>query len=262
MLNEAFLEAATQLHRGRSAVANDAAGTEITGQPCTRSCPFQAPVPRGGWRQTIHGTLRPHQLRRQPEHQAGLGLGSVKTLPQFSFGNQSRQPVDTAPEETGQHRHLGTADPQLTGCHLKQRDLAAVGVEQNQTPHALVRQLFTHPIHKRDQQVRRQAQGAGERRMLRGESDRLDRQPPDGKQRIQTQQHRIENPLGEQGIGGQRQLRSVLFTGTKGPDHGGSRLLHGCSRGRPAEVIESAVPRRHRHPETQFNPRLAVRMVV
>jgi hypothetical protein len=54
----------------------------------------------------------------------------------------------------------------------------------------------------------------------------------------------------------------VLFTGTKGPDHGGSRLLHRCSRGWPAEAIESAVPWRHRRPETQFNPRLTVRMVL
>ena len=186
----------------------------------------------------------------------------MQTLFKLLLRDQPGQPLDTAPEETGQHRHPGATDPQLTRCHLKQRDLATVSVEQNQTPHAVVRQLFTHPIHQCDQQVRGEAQGAGKRQMLRGESDRLNRQPPDRKPRIQTEQHGIENPLGEQSIGGQRQLRSMLFTGSKGPDHGRSRLLHGCSRGWPAETIESAVPWRHRHPETQFNPRLTVRMVV
>ena len=97
----------------------------------------------------------------------------MQTLPAFGFGDPFADPLRSPPQEAGQHRQFGMADPQGAGGHLKQADLAAVGVEQHQPLESGRRQVLAHGLHQGDQHLRRQAQGAGEAPVLGRKADAL-----------------------------------------------------------------------------------------
>ena len=72
-----------------------------------------------------------------------------------------------------QNSQQWAASPQLSGCHLQQTDLAAMGVEQNKALHPHRRQLRAHLVDQIQKQRSRKADGSGEVLVLRRKADGL-----------------------------------------------------------------------------------------
>ena len=83
--------------------------------------------------------------------------------------------------------------------------------------------------------------------MLRGETDGLNWQSPDRGLRGQLFQDCIQQSIGKQRIGGEWQMRTVLFTGAEGPDKRGSIDRNGLLHLRPAQLIETTASGIQRH---------------
>ena len=165
----------------------------------------------------------------------------MKTMKQLLVRQQISQAIHATPEKTGQYSQRGTAGPQLSGRHLQQTDLAAMGIEQNKTLQPHRRQLPAHLVDQIQKQRRREAEGAWKVLVLRRKADGLTRQSPNRQSWIETTQHGIEDAFSEKSVRRQRQMGAVLLTGSKRPNHRGTGL-GGCTAGLgPCQLIKSLV---------------------
>jgi hypothetical protein len=131
------------------------------------------------------------------QHQTCFRLTGVESLGKFFRGQKGRQTIHTAPEKTRKDAHRWTAQAQLSCSHLKQADLAAMGVQQHQPFHPHGRQLTTDLIDKLQHQFSGEAQRAWEWLVFRRKTNRLQRQSPDRPLTIEVFQHGIQNPISE-----------------------------------------------------------------
>ena len=77
----------------------------------------------------------------------------MQSMHELTRWNQRVEPRNSTPQKTGQNSHVGTSLPQLSGGHLKQPDLTAMGVEQHQTLPAHAGQLRSKLRHDANQQL-------------------------------------------------------------------------------------------------------------
>ena len=226
---------------GTAGITDHPGIAQIAGQPGRWRSPLQTP-PRWWWwpALAVGGWQLTHQLRRQMQHQARFSQAGMQAGAALGLRDQLGQARRAAPDEARQHGELGRAGPQLARCCLQQRDLAAVGVEQHQPLKARGSQLTTHGHHLGDQQLCRQGQGAGKALVFRRKAQALQGQPPDRLTWLEVGQHLIEQAIGKQGIGSQRQVRTVLLHRSPGPDHRAARTRSSSCHGDRAELGEAS----------------------
>ena len=245
-LHQRLEERLAQLGGGAGGITDHAAAAQLTGQPGTGGLALQAPALRWLLDGSVRLTLRADQILRQMKHEAGLRQTRMQPPLPFRFGNPLGDPFRPTPEKTGQHRQVRSSRMELAGRHLQQGDLPAMAIEQHQPLEARRRQVAAHRDHQAQQQLWRQAEGAGKTAVLVGEAEALGGQLPDGQIVGKPLQHGRADPLGEEGIGAEGQMGTVLLDRPEGPHHRaagpGSPLRHLG----PAELAEQAAPRRAR----------------
>ncbi|CAI8153615.1 MAG: Uncharacterised protein [Synechococcus sp. CC9902] len=122
-----------------------------------------------------------------------------------------------------------------------------MGIEENQSPPAHGSKLFAQLHNHGNQQPCRQGEGAGEGTMLRGKTDRLNRQTPDRRLLRELLQDCIQQSVGEQRISDERKMGAVLFTGTEGPDQRGPIHRNGLLHLWPAQLLKATASGFQRH---------------
>ena len=190
------------------------------------------------------------------QHQAGFGLTGMEAIVAFMNWQKIGEPIHAAPEEARQHSHCWAACSQLTRRHLQQPNLTAMGVEQNEAMDSDRCKLGSYLAHQLQDQIGRQRESAGKSLMLWGETNGLRWESPNRKRWIQLLEHRINDPLGEHGVSGQRQLRPVLLASPEGPNHRGASLLGSSLSSGPGQLIEAMTVLIHggRSGELQIQP--------
>ena len=180
------------------------------------------------------------------KHQAGLSQTRMQPPLTFRFGNPLGDPFRPTPKETGQHRQVRPCRMELAGRHLQQGDLAAMGIEEHQPLEARRRQVAAHRDHQAQEQLRRQAEGAGKAAVLVGEAEALGGQLPDGQIEGKPLQRGRADPLGEERIGAEGQMGTVLLDRPEGPHHRAAGPGGPLRHLGPAELAEQALPHRAR----------------
>lgn len=165
----------------------------------------------------------------------------MQAIAALGLRQQGADSFRSAPEKTGQHRQRRMGGAQLAGGHLQQGDLAAVGVEEHKALKAGGRQLGADRHHLGDQQLSRQAAGAGESSVFGRETEPGHRQPPDRQVVRQAGKNGIGDPVGEQGIGTQRQMGAVLLNRAERPEHGAAGTARRRAHLRPAEPFQRSL---------------------
>jgi hypothetical protein len=234
------MEQGSQRSRCRRGIADHPGSAQLRGEPGAGGLALQAPA-RGNRHalDAVGSWVRPGEIRGQMQHQRGLRQAGVQTLAAFRLRDQLCHPFRSTPEEAGQHRQPRLGGAQLPCGHFQQSDLTTVGVEQHQPFETGPSQIPAHGAHQINQQLGWQAEGAGEALVLRREAQALKGQAPDRQLRWQPLQNIVGDPIGEQGIGAERQVRTVLFDRPEGPDHSAPRPVGRGGQRRPAEPLKA-----------------------
>ena len=114
-----------------------------------------------------------------------------------------------------------------------------MGVEQNKALHPQRRQLRAHLVDQIEKQRSRKAEGSGEVLVLRRKADGLTRQSPNRQSWIKLRQDQIEDAVSKNSVRRQGQLRAVLLTGSKRPNHRCTRPRGGLAGLGPGQPIKS-----------------------
>ena len=97
--------------------------------------------------------------------------------------------------------------------------------------------------------------------MFRREAEGLRRQAPDRQLGGKAGEHPIQHHIGEQDIGGQRQLGAVLLNSSERPDHGGTGAFELLRHIGPVQVFQGPLRRWHGSSRGLHSPTLPVRLV-
>lgn len=164
----------TSEHHISTATVPDNTGTaEVGGKPGEGGGTFKTPAfRRSGCRRlaevvTIERPLFTNQRGLKRQHQAGLSEPSMQPIRQLISRHEGLEFRNSTPEKTGKDGHRRGLNRQFSGSGLQQTDLTAMGVEQHQSLHTLVRELLTNFLNKPNQQFGTEAECSWKAAMFR-----------------------------------------------------------------------------------------------